>query len=160
MASDSDRGTEGTGGSAPRASRAKGTNATIGGGGFHHVAVRVPDFDAAMRFYKDVLGFTERVAWGEGEKRAVMLDVGDGNYLEVFAGGTAAAPKDGPILHIALRSDDVDGACERARAAGAEVTVEPKDVTIPSRPQPLPARIAFFRGPAGEVFELFSNQLT
>jgi len=38
-----------------------GTNEKLGGGGFHHVAVFVPDFDAAMQFYKDVLGFTERV---------------------------------------------------------------------------------------------------
>jgi glyoxylase I family protein len=41
----------------------KGKNEKLGGGGFHHVAVRVPDFDAAMRFYQDVLGFTEKIAW-------------------------------------------------------------------------------------------------
>src|SRR5829696_4145833 len=95
-----------------KSTRPKGTNATIGGGGFHHVAVRVPDWDAAITFYKDVLGFKERIAWGEGDKRAVMLDVGDGAYLEVFAGGTTPPEEDGPILHIAFRTDNVDAVIE------------------------------------------------
>ena len=49
---------------------------------------------------------------------------------------------------------------ERVRAAGMPITVEPKDVTIPSRPHALPLRLAFFKGPGGEVFELFQNELT
>ena len=139
-----------------------GTNALLGGGGFHHVALRVHDFDAALRFYTDALGFAEKVSWGEGEKRAVMLDTGQGSYLEVFAGGKT--PPDnktlGPILHFAIRTTDVDGTIARVRAAGFQVTTEPKDVTIPARPAPLPVRLAFFRGPAGEEIELFDNQLT
>ncbi len=137
-----------------------GTNTALGGGGFHHVAVRVPDFDAAVRFYTQAMGFTEKVAWGEGDKRAVMLDVGQGDYLEVFAGGTAPVTTNGAILHLAVRTSDCDSAIERVRAAGAEVTVEPKDVTLPSRPQPTPARIAFCKGPAGEVIEFFQNEMT
>ncbi|GEM_PF-6146594 len=42
----------------------------------------------------------------------------------------------------------------------AKVTVEPKDVEIPSRPQPTPVRLAFFEGPDGEVIELFHNETT
>jgi glyoxylase I family protein len=137
-----------------------GKNAAIGGGGFHHIAVRVPDFDAAMRFYKEGLGFSERIAWGEGEKRAVMLDTGDGNYLEVFAGGTTAPKADGPLLHFALRTENTDAAIERVRAVGGQITTEPKDVTIPSRPHETPVRLAFCRGPAGELIEFFQNKLT
>jgi glyoxylase I family protein len=138
----------------------QGTNAALGGGGFHHVAVRVPDFDAALRFYGDVLGFRQRIVWGEGDKRAAMLDTGDGNYLEVFAGGSSEPKPEGALLHLAFRSDDPDAVIERARAAGMQVTVEPKDVVIPSRPHELPIRMAFFRGPAGESIELFKNELT
>lgn len=137
-----------------------GTNTTLGGGGFHHVAVRVADFEGAIAFYQEVLGFTPKVAWGEGDKRAVMLDTGDGAYLEVFAGGTATRAADGPILHYAIRVADVDAVIEKARAHGLEVTVEPKDVTIPSQPFSVPVRIAFFRGPAGDHIELFRNELT
>ena len=135
-----------------------GHNKAIGGGGFHHVAIKVADFDKSVRFYTDGLGFVERARWGEGDGRAVLLDTGDGNYFEIFAGGSPASGEgDGPILHVALRSDDVDGAIARARAAGAEVTMEPTDVDIPARTV-LPVRIAFCRAPGGETVEFFHHR--
>lgn len=136
------------------------TNETLGGGGFHHVAIRVHDFDASVRFYGDVLGFKEKIQWGEGDKRAIMMDAGDGNYIEIFAGGSAGPKPEGAIIHFALRTTDCDAALERARAAGVEVTKEPTSLDIPSRPQPTPVRIAFFTGPDGEVVELFQNEMT
>jgi glyoxylase I family protein len=132
------------------------TNHKIGGGGFHHVAIKVRDFDATLKFYMSSLGFTERLRWGEGDSRAALLDSGDGNYLEVFAGGPQERKPDGSIIHMAFRTNDVDAAIEVARAAGAEITVEPKDVLISSNP-PTPVRIAFFKGPDGEVIEFFQS---
>ena len=38
-----------------------GNNASIGGGGFHHVAIRAHDFDASVKFYSEALGFTEKM---------------------------------------------------------------------------------------------------
>jgi len=137
-----------------------GQNAAIGGGGFHHLAIRCRDFDASVKFYTEGLGFTEKIAWGEGDGRAVMLDTGDGNYVEIFAGGPDAPKPEGAVLHFALRTGNCDAAIARARAAGAEVTVAPKDVTIPSRPAPTPVRIAFCKGPDGEVIEFFQNETT
>lgn len=133
-----------------------GSNAKIGGGGFHHVAIRVSDFDATIRFYTEGLGFVERIRWGEGDKRAMMLDTGDGNYLEVFAGGSAGPKPDGLFFHIALRTDDVEAAVRTAVAAGALVTVEPKDVVIGKNP-PTPVKIAFVKGPDGESIEFFQS---
>jgi glyoxylase I family protein len=137
-----------------------GRNQVIGGGGFHHVAIRASDFDATLDFYKNALGFTEKIAWGEGDGRAVMLDGGDGNYLEVFAGGSNEPKPEGSILHFALRTDDCDAALERARTAGADVTMEPKDIDIQSLPTITPVRIAFCKGPDGEVIEFFQNGTT
>ena len=131
-----------------------GHNTKIGGGGFHHLAIKVRDFDASMRFYRDALGFTEKISWGEGDNRAVMLDTGDGNYIEMFAGGSIEPKPEGIYMHVAFRTDDCDAAIEKARAAGAEVTVEPKDVVIQSNP-PSPVKIAFCKGPDGEVIEFF-----
>ena len=139
-----------------------GKNATIGGGGFHHVAIRVADFDAAVKFYTEALGFTTKITWGEGNSRAIMLDAGNGDYMEIFAGGKAETPppSEGAILHFALRTTDCDAALNRARAAGAVVTMEPKSIDIQSKPHMTPVRIAFCKGPAGEIIEFFQNELT
>jgi glyoxylase I family protein len=137
-----------------------GKNKKIGGGGFHHLAMRVKDFDASVKFYTEALGFTEKIAWGEGDSRAVMLDTGDGNYLEIFSGGADGPKPEGAYLHVAFRTDNCDDAIEQARKAGAEVTVEPQDVDIASRPQPTRVRIAFCKGPDGELIEFFQNEAT
>lgn len=134
--------------------------------GFHHVAIRARDFDRSVRFYTQVLGLTQKIAWNEAPKRAIMLDAGDGSYVEIFERpDQPAPPQDEPaILHFALRTSDTDGLLERARQAGCEVTVEPKTAqianTVPTTPTPVPARLAFFKGPDGELVELFQNELT
>jgi glyoxylase I family protein len=137
-------------------------NTLLRGCGFHHVAIRAWDFDKTLTFYTDGLGFHAKIAWGEKPSRAVMLDTGDGNYLEVFEGNTTAGPKpEGAILHFALRVDSCDAALARAVAAGAQVTMESKTVDIPSTPTgPTPVRIAFVKGPDGETIEFFENTLT
>ena len=126
--------------------------------GFHHIALRVSDFEATLRFYQAGLGFIRVYGWGDGDSRAAMLDTGDGNYLEVFAGGKRGneeAPE-GVLIHFALRTSDVDGAYARALAAGARPHVEPKDVVIAGE-YPVPVRLAFVKGLDGEVIEFFQN---
>ena len=134
-------------------------NAKIGGGGFHHVAIKVARFDEAVRLYTEGLGFTRKAVWGEGDDRGTLLDTGDGNYLEIFAGGLEAAGDHPRIFHFALRTTDTDAAHAVALAAGAVETMAPKDVVIPSTP-PIPIRISFVRTPTGESVEFFQNALT
>ncbi len=145
-----------------------GKNKILGGGGFHHVAIRSRDFDKTVDFYTRVLGFTSRINWQEAPKRAVMLDAGDGNYLEVFedtnapSGGDSGASSGGggPILHFALRCDDTDAAIKRVREAGCEVTMEPTSIDVEAKEQLVPIRIGFCKGPDGELIEFFQNELT
>ncbi|MGO0061826.1 VOC family protein [Brevibacillus fluminis] len=61
-------------------------NEKIPGCGFHHVALRANDFAATVAFYTEGLGFVRRHGWGEGAKEVALLDTGDGNYMEIFAG--------------------------------------------------------------------------
>jgi catechol 2,3-dioxygenase-like lactoylglutathione lyase family enzyme len=137
-----------------------GTNSIIGGGGFHHVAIKVRDFERSIAFYQDVLGFRTKIAWTMGNGTpAAMLDTGDGNYLEVFGDPNFEATPNGAILHLALRTTDVDAATERCRAAGCKVTMEPKSLVIPAA-EPTPVRISFVEAPEGVVIELFQNELT
>jgi glyoxylase I family protein len=135
------------------------TERTKNASGFHHIALRAFDFEAALRFYQEGLGFAYAYGWGEGDSRAAMLDTGDGNYLEVFAGGKRSPgtePPEGALLHFALRTGDVDGAYARALAAGAKSQIAPKNVTLGGEP-PVPVRSAFVRGLDGEVIEFFGN---
>jgi glyoxylase I family protein len=128
--------------------------------GFHHIAIRVADFEAACAFYIDGLGFTLKAEWGEGNKRVALADSGNGNYVEIFAGGAGGERPQGISEHLAFRVDDCNRAVAAAVSAGAAVTVETKDVTIEARPRPLPVRIAFVRTPTGEIVEFFQNELT
>ena len=139
--------------------RARQINQVVSGCGFHHVAIRTADWDRSLAFWQGALGFSLAVQWGEAPRRACMLDTGDGNYLEVFERDPRpeGSPSEAAILHFCLRTGDCDAALERARAAGAEVTMEPKSLTI-SEP-PIPIRIAFFKGPDGEICELFQNEV-
>ncbi len=137
-------------------------NRVVSGCGFHHVAVRVHDFDAATRFYK-ALGMTETLAWGKDDHRAAMLDTGDGNYMEIFAGGLpgekSPSGEGAALIHVALRAKDVDATTQAAQAAGAVVTHPPKDVTIDGVDgRKVNVRIAFVQAPGGEVVEFFNSR--
>ncbi len=127
------------------------------GPGFHHVAIRVFDFDATLKFYREGLGFPRSYGWGEGNTRAAMLDMGDGNYLEVFAGGKApTGEQTSPIEHFAIRVDDAEAAYAKAMAAGATSHMEPKVVDLQGD-RVVRVKIAFVRGLDGELFEFFEN---
>jgi catechol 2,3-dioxygenase-like lactoylglutathione lyase family enzyme len=131
-------------------------NRIIKGMGVHHIALRATDFDRSLAFYK-ALGLTEKVAWGDGDGRAAMLDFGDGNYLELFANGEKGDETDKRFYHLALRADDVDSAFEIALKAGATPKNEPMVVSPENPTSPLSMKIAFVYGPDGEIIEFFKE---
>jgi len=123
--------------------------------GIHHIALKckgVEAFEETIHFYNDILGLPVVRTWGEGPASAAMLDTGSG-LMEIFADGKDIREQ-GAIRHFAFDVVDADACIEAVRSAGYEVTVEPKDICIPSEP-PYPARIAFCIGPVGEEIEFF-----
>lgn len=132
--------------------------------GFHHVALRATNFEASVRFYIDGLGMKEKIRWGGDKNPAIMIDSGAGDYIEIFGNGKNPRPTEkfpeAPILHFALRVTNCDEAVARALAAGAELTMEAKDIVIEAAQGPVPIRIAFVKGLDGEVIEFFQNSAT
>ena len=116
----------------------------------------VKDFDKTCEFYLQGLGFDKTMEWEMDDgKRAAMIDSGNGNYLEIFEGREYEFEK-GAYKHLAFSVDDCAQAIERAEKAGAEVTMATKELTIKSDP-PLEVKIAFCKGPDGEILEFFQT---
>ena len=103
--------------------------------GVDHVGVAVPDLDAAVRWYRDMLGF--RVVHEESNDeqgvREAMLSVGAGGGAEIQL--LAPLTSDSVIArflvragagvqHVAYAVDDLDAECARLRAGGVQVLWE------------------------------------
>lgn len=130
-------------------------NQAIAGLGSHHIAVQTQDYEASIAFYTEVMGMEQTVEFSAGGRRVTLLDIGDGSCLELFEPLPGTSPSgdatDNVVFHFALTTTDIEPALERVRAAGMEVTVELKTVDLGS----LNVSLAFFKGPGGEVVELF-----
>lgn len=132
-------------------------NRVIPGAGFHHLALISSDFERSLKFYIEGLGCTYVRGWGEGQGRIAMVDFGSGHMLEIFARGSGAEQADPRFLHLAIATSDPDAAYEAALKAGAQPVDPPKDVDIQSDPV-FPVRIAFVKGPDGEILEFFCDK--
>ena len=129
-------------------------NAVIPGCGTHHIAIQTYDWDGSLTLYRDVLGMDVVAEFGSEERRIVLVDTGDGSHIELFQPtGDPVSSENGLVMHFALATTDARAAIERVRAAGYEVTVEPRDVDL----DPLSVTVAFFKGPNGEIVEFFEE---
>ena len=137
-------------------------NRTFGVSGFHHVALRVKDFNKSIKFYREALGFDVKINFPHTRDKNIkiaMMDVGDGNYIEIFSDsktGKIDTESAGCWFHIAFRTEDVDEIVERAKKFGVPVTREPSDVVLDAEVQ-TPIRAAFISGPDGESIEFLKN---
>jgi catechol 2,3-dioxygenase-like lactoylglutathione lyase family enzyme len=82
--------------------------------GFSWVGISTRDFQASMRFFRDVLGLE---TWVEGEDQAI-LKTESGQQLELFGEGRNLLATH-PV--IAFEVDDLESACEELRRAGVEL---------------------------------------
>jgi catechol 2,3-dioxygenase-like lactoylglutathione lyase family enzyme len=107
--------------------------------GLHHVSICVPDADAALAFYRDVLGMTV----------VARPDLGPGHWLDAGGQQVHLMQSDDPpprSNHFAIRVDDVDAAVADLRAQGVEVFRSPH---VPGA-----GRQAFLHDPFGNFVEL------
>lgn len=118
--------------------------------GIHHLSLKTTPgaYLSTVAFYRDILELPVlRVQTG-----ATFLSCGN-VVLEILNSGDGEK-NCGALDHLAFYAPDVDGAIERIRQAGCEITMEPTDHVFPGE-TPYAVHIAFFRGPAGEDVELF-----
>ena len=136
-------------------------NTVIQGCGLHHISIQTRDWDASLRLYRDVLGMEVVAEFGSPERPIVLLDIGDGSHVELFAPSGDTPSNDhttlgGPIMHLAFAVDDTRAAVEHVRQAGYPITSEPKSVDLAGKK----VTFAFFKGPSGEEIEFFQTHAT
>jgi uncharacterized glyoxalase superfamily protein PhnB len=119
------------------------------------------DPDAALAFYRDILGFEVRNDVGYEGMRWITVGPPDQPGTSIVLQPPAADPgvtdderrtiaemmAKGTYAGLMLATKDVDGAFEQIQARGAEVVQEPTD-------QPWGARDCAFRDPAGNLIRL------
>jgi uncharacterized glyoxalase superfamily protein PhnB len=83
-----------------------------------------PDVREAVAFLEAAFGFEERLRIGENHRS--QLRFGDGALIVADVRHAQRPPTPGDVTHVVvLRVEDVDALCERARAHGATIVMEP-----------------------------------
>ncbi|MGH7686925.1 MAG: VOC family protein [Candidatus Dormibacteria bacterium] len=119
------------------------------------------DAEAAVAFYRDVLGFEVRLDVGYGGMRWITVGPPGQPDTSVVLSPVDAHPgitdEERRTIHemmakgtyglLVLATDDVDGTFDRVQAGGAEVVQEPTD-------QPYGVRDCAFRDPSGNMVRI------
>jgi uncharacterized glyoxalase superfamily protein PhnB len=85
-----------------------------------------PDVRQAVAWLSVAFGFVERVRIGEDHR--AQLGFGDGALIVADVRGDRRPPHAGEVTHsVMVRVDDARAHCERARAHGARILMEPTD---------------------------------
>jgi catechol 2,3-dioxygenase-like lactoylglutathione lyase family enzyme len=127
----------------------------------HQTFLPQDDPDAAVTFYRDIVGFEVRNDVGYAGMRWITVGPADQPDTSVVLYPPFAAPgitdderrtivemmAKGTYATIILATSDLDGTFDRLAAAGAEVVQEPAD-------QPYGVRDCAFRDPAGNLIRI------
>jgi glyoxylase I family protein len=126
----------------------------------HHTGIRYPDYEDARSFWVDKMEWRVLQTWPYGELTLayVMPPDQDDFHLEILAGPGATAQQEFAdvdaslgvhgLNHVCIEVDSVDETLAELRARGVDVVNEPFEI------EDISARLAFFRDPWGNMFEL------
>lgn len=128
----------------------------------NHVAVRVPDFDQAVKWYVEKLDFRVVHQWPYADQKlAYVAPATDDNFsVELLAGGEPK-PIPKPVYsdlgdsmrlagyhHFCLSVDSIEAAIEELRRRGVKIVTEPFYLEEINR------KLAFISDPFGNLIEL------
>jgi lactoylglutathione lyase len=114
----------------------------------------VENLERALRFYRDLVGFSEAYRFPEGDN-AVFATLTAGT-TEIGLGqlgpgpalhGEAQRPASGHRIELCVYVDDVDTMVDRVRRGGVRVVLEPTE-------QPWGERVAYVADPDGNLVML------
>lgn len=146
---------------------------------FSHIGLSVPDLEAAVTFYSEVLGFyvlmppsevteddsaigvmcTDVFGPGWQHLRIAHLSTGDGIGIELFEFAGNYGPDNNfdyrrhGTFHFAIQDPDLEGLLERIVAAGGKQRMPVREYF----PGEKPYRMVYVEDPFGNIFELYSH---
>lgn len=131
---------------------------------YDHMSVNVADYDAALEWYRDKLGFEVAVEWrveALGGKQLAYLDLGE-TRIEIVAADNEASRQAPPedfsehfnrvgYGHLAFAVNNVDRVLDELRERGVPTFV--RGETYPLDGTPFERRVGFIMDPEGNVIE-------
>ena len=121
--------------------------------GLHHIGLRVDDPERSLRFYTEGLGgkVVDSFVSPSNGKIINMVELAPGAVVELLPAGSTEVEANNRWAHIALDTEDIDGAFALAIQAGAEPRTPPKLIPLEGRE----FHVAFVAGPDMEQIEFF-----
>ena len=128
----------------------------------HHVAVRVPSFEAAVDWYTQKLDFRVVHEWPYADQKLAYLAPANDNafFIEILGDGNPP-PIPKPVYadlgdslrlagyhHFCINVDDMDRTVAELRRRGVTIMTEPFELPVIGR------RLAFIADPFGNLIEL------
>lgn len=146
---------------------------------FSHIGLSVPDLDAAVKFYTEVMGFylimdptevveddsdigrmcTDVLGGGWSRLRIAHLSTADRVGIELFEFDGNYAPQDNldfrrhGVFHFCVQDPDVEGLTQKIVAAGGKQRMPVREYF----PGEKPYRMVYVEDPFGNVFEIYSH---
>src|SRR5258708_17464320 len=128
----------------------------------HHVAMRVPDFEAAKRWFVEKLDFRVIHEWPYADQHlAYVAPPTDDSFFVELLGDGEPKPIPKPVYsdlgdslrlagyhHFCLNVDDMDATITDVRRRGVTIVTAPFELPAISR------RLAFIADPFGNLIEL------
>ena len=128
----------------------------------HHVAMRVPDFEVAKRWFVEKLDFRVIHEWPYADQHlAYVAPPTDDTFFVEILGDGDPKPIPKPVYsdlgdslrlagyhHFCLNVDDMDATIADVRRRGVTIVTEPFELPAISR------RLAFIADPFGNLIEL------
>lgn len=88
-----------------------------------HICIGAIELKESEKFYCDVLGLKKKFKFiKQGEEFGFYLDVGNGNYIEVFSQDVIEECQRPVIKHICLEVEDIDEVIKKIKQAGVKIS--------------------------------------